>query len=244
MKIKKTVLSTLLLSTAIGTAQAQTAAGKLLLSSQINYNRSKGESNSTSTDPNSPLNSLHQESEQTSFNFSPQIGFFVANNLALGITTSLNSGRLNDTSIREENGNLGASSRNDRTKGVAIGPFVRYYKMLGEKMGFYGQLSGGYQRQTQNYSSNYLGSNGQENYWSETKSTGGYGTLAPGFVFFPTPKIGLELTTGGLSYSRSKSKLVQSSQPYQSNSEGSSSGLGANFGLRYLAIGASFHLGN
>lgn len=224
----------------MGAVQAQTEAGKLLLSGQVNYSQSKGESNST--DPNF-LSTVNQESEQAYFNFSPQAGFFVANNLALGISATLSSGRSKET--RNENGNLNTSSyRDDKSKGVAIGPFVRYYKMLGEKLGFYGQLSGGYQRQTQENNTRYSGNNGNGNYSYETKLTGGYGTLAPGFVFFPTQKIGLELTVGSLSYFKSKNKLVQSSSPYQGSSEGSSSSSGANFGLQYLAVGASFHLGN
>lgn len=243
MSIKKTVLSVLLLGTAMGAAQAQTEAGKLLLSGQVNYNQSEGKSTSSSTDPTFPVAIIHQEIKQASFNFAPHVGFFVADNLALGISASLGSGSGKQTDIRDEAGSLGTYYRNDRTKGISAGPFVRYYKMLGEKMGFYGQLAGGYQRQTQNYSTRYSGNNGQGDYSSETESTGGYGALSPGFVFFPTQKLGIELTMGSLSYSKSESKL-QNAQPYQGSSEGSSSSFGANFGLHYLAVGASFHLGN
>lgn len=242
MKIKKSVLSTLLLGTTIGAAQAQTEAGKLLLSGQVNYSQSKNEFNSTSTNPTLPLATLYHESKRASFSFSPQVGFFVADNLAIGVGVSLNSDRVKEN--RNESGNPYTYNYNSKNKGVTIGPFVRYYKMLGEKTGFYGQLAGGYQHQTQENTTNNSGNNGNNNYSYETKSNGSYGNLVPGFVFFPTPKIGLELTVGSLSYSKSKSELVRSSQPYQETSEGSSSGFGANFGLQYLAIGASFHLGN
>ncbi|WP_022825798.1 hypothetical protein [Hymenobacter norwichensis] len=241
MSIKKSVSSILLLGTAIGTAQAQTEAGKLLVSGQVNYYQSKGES--TSTTPSGSVANVQQDSKQSSFNFAPQIGFFVADNLALGIRGSVGSGKNIET--RNDNGSPNTYHRNDRTKGATIGPFVRYYKMLGERVAFYGQLAGGYQRQIQNNSSYYSGINNEEYYSSEAKSTGGFATLSPGFVFFPTPKLGLELTVGGLSYTASKSESTfQSNQSYQTNYEGTSSSFGANFGLQYLAVGASFHLGN
>lgn len=240
MSIKKSVLSVLLLGTAIGTAQAQTEAGKLLVSGQVNYYQSKGES--TSTNPSGSVANAQQDSKQSSFNFAPQIGFFVADNLALGIRGSVGSGKTIET--RNDNGSPDTYHRNDRIKGVTIGPFMRYYKMLGEKIAFYGQLAGGYQRQTQNNSSYYSGINNEEYYSSEAKSTGGFATLSPGFVFFPTPKVGLELTVGSLSYTASKSESTfQSNQSYQTSYEGNSSSFGANFGLQYLAVGASFHLG-
>lgn len=241
MRTQKTIVGALALSLTIGAAQAQTEAGKLLVSGQVNYYNSEGES--TSANPSGSVANVQQDSKQFSFNFAPQVGFFVADNLALGIRGSVGSGKTIET--RNDNGSPSTYHRNDRTKGVTIGPFVRYYKMLGEKIAFYGQLAGGYQRQTQNNSSYYSGISNEEYYSSEAKSTGSFATLSPGFIFFPTPKLGLELTVGGLSYTTSESESTfQSNQSYQTNYEGSSSSFGANFGLQYLAVGASFHLGN
>jgi hypothetical protein len=239
MKIQKTIASALALSLTVGVAQAQTEAGKLLVSGQVNYFQSEGESTSTTN----ATGSLHQDYKQSSFNFAPQIGYFIADNLALGISVGLGSGRFRNT--RTDANNLGTYRRNDYTKGINVGPFVRYYKMLGERAGFFGQLVGGYQRQNQDNSTDYSGVNGNEYYDYRAKVTGGFATLSPGFIFFPTPKIGLELTVGGISYTKSKSTTQsQSNQYYLDNYEGSSSSFGANFGLQHLAVGASFHLGN
>lgn len=225
----------------MSTAHAQTQAGKLLISGQINYAQSESESNTTST---GLPTTIKLEAKQSGFNFSPQLGFFVADNLVVGVVGGTTTSKRTEDRIESFNGSSGVRYkymyRNTR---VSVGPFVRYYTMVIENLGFYGQLSGGYQRQTNKNSNDSIGQNGIQNYSYEDRATGGYGTLTPGFVYFPTKKIGLELTLGSLLYSKVKSKQ-QNGQLQSGNSEGSSSEFGANFGLQSLAVGASFHLGN
>ncbi|MBO0359474.1 hypothetical protein J0X19_16040 [Hymenobacter sp. BT186] len=242
MRTQKTIVSALALSLTIGAAQAQTEAGKLLISGQVNYAQSESESNTTNA--GLPPTTIKQEAKQSGFNFAPQLGFFVADRLAVGVVGVTSTSKRTDNRTESFSGSSEFVNKYTyRNTTVSVGPFVRYYTMIMENLGFYGQLSGGYQRQTNKNSSDTRGQNGTQSYSYENKATGGYGNLTPGFVYFPTKKIGIELTLGNLVYSKLKNKQ-QNGQLQPGSSEGSSSDFGANFGLQNLAIGASFHLGN
>jgi hypothetical protein len=208
----------------------------------VNYAQSESEFNTTNA--GLPATTIKQEANQSGFNFTPQLGLFVADRLAVGVVGGTTTSKRIDNRTESFNGSSGVVYKYTyRNTTVSVGPFVRYYTMLMENLGFYGQLSGGYQRQTNKNSSDTRGQNGPQNYTYEDKATGGYGNLTPGFVYFPTKKIGLELTLGSLAYSKVNSKQ-QNGQLLPGSSEGSSSDFGANFSLQNLAIGASFHLGN
>lgn len=239
MKIQKLALGALLMGTTMGVAQAQTEAGKLLLNGRVNYSQSKNEFNSIS---GSNLGNADEKRKSHTVGFSPQVGYFVVDNLVVGValgfgtdksTTSRTDYYLNPVSINY-------SETTTTYKNLNVGPFVRYYKMISEKTGFYGQLAGGYQRQLQKYSRHDFGSNTVD-YDNESKTTGGYGSLVPGFVFFPTKKLGLDLTIGDLSYFKNKSKS-QNVPADQGGYEGKNSGFAGNFGIQYLTVGASLHL--
>jgi hypothetical protein len=108
---------------------------------------------------------------QDLFNFTPTVGYFVADNLALGL-----------------NGNLqvyGGNSPFGRGQNIySVGPFARYYRFVGgsDKFALYGQGSVGYSHYSGGYNLGYLG-------------------ITPGLAFFPIPRFGLEASLRGLSYS-------------------------------------------
>jgi len=244
MQIKKSVLSVLALGTTISAAQAQTEAGKLLLTGRVNYSQSTSESNQVGTTPS--LNGItYQQNKQTGFGFLPQIGFFVADKLAIGLSGGISSSQTKEKYTNSSSNITPSYSYTNKyeTKAVSVGPFVRYYHMIGEKVGFYGQLAGGYQRREQESGTTSTGVNTPNDYSYGVKSTGGFANLTPGFVFFPTQKLGLELTVGNLSYSRMKGN-PQGRNPNQADYENTSTVFGADFGLQYLTAGVSFHLGN
>ncbi|WP_324673738.1 hypothetical protein [Hymenobacter sp. GOD-10R] len=228
MKMQKSVCVAVLLGATTSIAQAQTEAGKLLLGGYINYSSTK--TNTT------PLNATPGTNTAKNFNVGPKIGVFVANNLVLGLGVATSYNKQVSSYTDNTNTNPFQYTNTFTVKGIEAGPFVRYYWMIDEKIGFYGQLIGGYQHQKQSSvstSSNY--------YTSEGKSNGGYATVLPGFVFFPTEKFGLELMAGNFSYSKwkgnNRSNMSQSSSNYTSSS------ILTNFGLQYLTIGASLYLG-
>ena len=221
--MKKLALSILSLSL-VASAHAQTGAGHYLLSGLVNYNSSKTDNSSY------PNGQIYKSS---SFQFIPTVGYFVADNLVIGLSGSIT----NNKQEQADNGinqNLNLSQYTAKT----LGPFVRYYKMVNEKFGFYGQLEGSYVT-TANKSS-YETTSGQNNI--TRKARGGSAAIIPGIVFFPIEKIGLQMGIGSIGYSGITERPT-SPTPVPNNLRSKSSGFSTNFGLAYLSLGASLHLG-
>jgi hypothetical protein len=61
-------------------------------------------------------------------------------------------------------------------------------------------------------------------------------------VFFPTPKLGLELTAGNIGYNRYRTKPEYSPAGQTINTTTNSS-FAASFGLSNLTLGASYYIG-
>jgi len=111
--------------------------------------------------------------------------------------------------------------------------------MLGDKVAFYGQLASGYQ-----YSKQTTTADNPNLYSSRSTTQSGFAAFTPGVVFFPTNKLGLEVTVGSISYYRGKQNSRNSAPNYNnSTSHGTTSSFGANFGISQLALGASLYLG-
>ncbi|TGE05633.1 hypothetical protein [Hymenobacter fodinae] len=213
--MKKLTFSILLLGLVSG-AKAQTGAGHYLISGLINYNSSK-----TDNSPNTNSQNIKSQYVQ----FIPTVGYFVADNLAIGL-----SGNIASSKQTQASNSYGYTTN-------SVGPFVRYYKMVTEKLGFYGQLEGNYVSGTNYTTSETV--NGQNT--SSRRTRGGSGTLTPGIVFFPIEKLGLQLGIGNIGYYRTK-ETPKSPVPVNTWST-TSSYFSTNFGLAYLNLGASLHLG-
>jgi hypothetical protein len=239
MNLHNLALGALVLSATLGTAQAQTKSGTLLLSGNINYSSTTSSSKPVGLPFNPMLNS---ETTQQQLGFTPQAGYFVADNLVLGLSLTGVSSRQFESQGYYANNTQNTyltATREVKDKGMAYGPFVRYYHMVGDKAGFFGQLTAARLTSTSvtTYNPAYQGFTSYEQ-----KETGGFGSLTPGFVYFPTAKFGLELTLGSLSYLASTIK-PQNLATGQPNSETKRSTFEAGFGLQYLTVGAAFHLG-
>ena len=224
--MKKTLFGALLLSAATLSAQAQISAGTKLLSGSIGYSQQKRE-----TSNNTP-NSQPLELQNKQFNFTPGIGYFIADNLALGLQGNI--------SLTKNEGYTysgfpsGYNKTESKTRTLSGGVFGRYYKFIGEKVAVYGQLGGGYQNIY--YSNSLFGALTNSN---ANREQGFYAGLLPGIVFFPTDKIGLELTLRGISYNRLTIKDEEGPQ----TSKQVSSNFDFGFGLNDLNLGISLYLG-
>jgi hypothetical protein len=82
---------------------------------------------------------------QDTFNFTPTIGYFVADNLALGLNGNLQL--------------LGGNSSVFGQNSYSVGPFARYYRFVGgsDKFALYGQGSIGYSHYSGGFNFGYLG---------------------------------------------------------------------------------------
>lgn len=221
--MKKGILSLVLLGAAFS-AQAQISAGTTLLSGSIGYTQSENKTENAYLD---------QKSKTQVFNFTPTIGYFVAENLAVGVNLDFESTRTKGTDYYYYGSpylsQFPASYKfNNKTRTINAGLFARYYKFVGEKVAFFGQAGAGY-------------SNFYSNQKDGDRPQGFYGNILPGVTFFPTNKFALELTARGLSYSRVSAKVGATNNG--EDVKAIQNGFDLGFGLQDLRVGASFYLG-
>jgi hypothetical protein len=232
--MKILVLSALTAGATISAAQAQIKEGTTLLGGTIGYN--SGETQNTYTNSASvPV--LHATNKGSQVTFNPKAGFFIADNLAVGLDGLVSAGKSSfSQEVYNGVGQPVTVTGKESAKGWSLGPFVRYYHMVGEQFGFYGQLAGGYQHSTTEANNTPPQAESRT-----TKTTGGYANITPGAVYFLSSKFALELTMGSLGYEKTTMTAAYSS-PSRSEQESTAKGFTASFGLRSLAVGASFYL--
>ena len=231
--MKKTILSAVL-AVAACAAQAQSiSAGTVSLGGNVGYSRSTNKNSSQS----SSGTTYSTETTNSQFSFSPSVGYFVVDNLAVGLNLGYSAYRDGYTTYSPSN-NFALKELDPRTR-FQIGAFAEYYKMLTEQFGITGTLGAGYQNQRyQNY-----GPNGNQTILTY-KGSGYYATLTPGIVFFPVPKLGLSACIGALGYSRFSYDYPEGTGAATPKGyENTNSDFGASFGLSQLVFGGTYYFG-
>ncbi|SDY28386.1 outer membrane beta-barrel protein [Hymenobacter psychrophilus] len=224
--MKKTLIGALFLSAGTLPAQAQISAGTKLLSTSLHY------SYQTTEEVLNSLNSKQGKLVYEEFGFVPSAGYFVTENLAVGLTGQLSVRKRHFGTAASGPGTITGVYLEQKIRTLSGGVFGRYYKFLGEKVALYGQLGVNYQNNYYYFSSRYDSSNGR----------GLYAYLSPGLVFFPSNKIGLELAMRGASYDRmTNERDVINSSATKNTVTTSTFNFG--FGLNDLNLGISFYLG-
>ncbi len=116
------------------------------------------------------------------FTFAPSAGYFITDNLALGLNVALFSGK-------EDDGFGG----DDKYSTIGVGPFARYYKFTSnEKFAFFGELG-------TLFGTAKFRPDGQ----NETKSSFFSVYLSPGFSYFFNEHWALDLSLQGISFAGS-----------------------------------------
>jgi hypothetical protein len=169
---------------------------------------------------------LSSESVNSQFQIAPSVGYFVADNLAVGL--SLGYTATKNTYNSTFSNNLSDLAPNTTFRS---GAYVQYCKMLTDQFGLVGTLGGGYQYNRTTY---IYGPAGNMNS-GETKQKGYYASLTPGTIYFPVPKLGISATVGSLAYSRLK-ETPTSGEPVTTD-------FGASFGLSQLQFGGTYYFG-
>jgi hypothetical protein len=171
--MKKIILSALVCF-ALSTSYAQFEQGRMMVGGSLQL--------STNTDKNKTGNTTVTNGKSTSFALSPQFGYFVVDNLAVGAELSLGLSKFKD-----EDGDSESTSSS-----VSIGPFVRYYF----EPGLFVQGAFG------------IGSAGTSSTFNNTRTETKYGlteySLAAGYAYFLNDNIAIEPMVGFASnaYSR------------------------------------------
>ena len=180
-------------------ANAQTEKGKTILGGNVSYDYTKVKD---------------ADAEGHSLNIQPTVGFFVADNFAVG--TGIGYGY-------EENTGLAAAFAGANKVGAfTVSPFARWYKGDGD-FKFFGQLSVPMAWGTAKQDDTKLG------------NTESYGVaVSPGFAYFPTSKIGIELSVRGLYYQNTTLKP-------ESGEKTSTNSFGLNANSLAPSIGVQFY---
>ncbi|WP_426489699.1 hypothetical protein [Hymenobacter sp. 102] len=216
-------------------AEAQITKGTRLLGGSVGYNQSKN--TSTSRNPTFPATQPEYEQANRSFNVSPRVGIFIADNLAAGLSIGYSSQKATAPYYDYySSGNPVTYQRIDRSNTLYAAPFLRYYYLPTATFGVYGQLTASYG----------MGKNTSENSApnqskNEAKNSGFGIGISPALVFFPIDKLGLELAFGGIGYERNTVKTDAARNQLEGKT--TSSRFGANFGLDQLSLGASYYFG-
>ncbi|NBW37398.1 MAG: porin family protein [Cytophagia bacterium] len=145
------------------TVKAQTAKGNMVIGGSFRF------SSTTQQTTNDDLKS-------SSFGISPSFGYFVSDNLAVGVNVGFNS--VNYTN-------------DDKQSEFDFGPFVRYYKFIADdKFAFTADAGFG------------LGSGKYDSQLSGERKTSSFNVyVSPGFAYFFSPKWSLDFQLQGISYS-------------------------------------------
>lgn len=157
----------------------------------------------------------------TTYHASPSIGYFLTPHLMIGISGGYAH------SVNEQQRQQAGTGYNSyynyagtvKTTSWNVGPIARYYVPVGEKFAFFAESAFGLSSAKVKAESNavYYSGDGQGGQPAGSPwgvPTGGaqisssqemkqgflYGSLAPGVVFFPTPRIGVELKASMINY--------------------------------------------
>lgn len=196
--MKKIWMTFILIGGLFSMAMAQTVQGTFTVGGGVSYSSGKEE------------NIYGGEVKSSTFSFRPSIGYFVVDNLAVGVNLGLTSGK-------QEQG-----SSTYKTSEFQVGPFARYYVFTSnERFAFMAEAA------------LLFGSDKQESGGFEQKGSSTTFYLSPGFTYFLTDRWGLDLQLQGISfYSSDPNKDVD-------NDKESGVTIGADFfnpvlGVRYF----------
>jgi outer membrane protein len=179
--MKKIVLSlAALFAITFANAQEETSGGKGFSNGDMFLSGALGYSTTSTGDIS-----------ESQFRIAPRIGFFVSNNIALG----LELGYITTTSDETYEGPFGPQIYQVENNTFAIGGFGRYYATPANDFSIFGQLSIAYAS-----SKTEISIAGVDSY----KATGFDFGLAPGLSYFVSDNLALEATFGILSYTTAK----------------------------------------
>jgi len=137
----------------------------------------------------------------TSFNVVPSFGYFVSNNVAVGTGVGYTYNK-NISSFR-------------LSQAFVVAPTARYYVGLSDQFKFFGQLA----VPMAFGNSKFIDANGVEGNKLETTTSIGV-NVAPGFAFFPTKKVSIEVSVNGLGYNNLTAKNELTGNKQKTNSFG------------------------
>ncbi|MDX2189626.1 MAG: hypothetical protein SFY32_07165 [Bacteroidota bacterium] len=185
--MKKIILSTLFIGFSI-ISNAQVSKGTLAIGGQIGLSFESSKNKSTfgavTTETDGPA--------ITKFSILPAVQYFVIDKFSIGI----NVGYQLSSSYQKSTSTFGGTSFEvtNSSGAFVVAPFARYYYMLSENFGFFGQAAVPLMFGT----NTTISKSGSTSVTTDLPYSSFGFQLTPGIVFFPTKKIGIEATLGNI----------------------------------------------
>lgn len=183
---KKLIIAAALCGLALG-SRAQTEKGNFLLGGNYSFNSKKDNA---------------EAPRINSFTIGPKFGYFIGNNLAIGLDASYIYSSRDSwvTYTTRQAGPVREFNYGFRYHGFNFAPFIRHYIDLNTRFKFFSNLSVSAGKNTGKYTGEYTGESAENYVKYESRNYGA--SLSPGFAFFPTKKLAIEFSTYLLNYQR------------------------------------------
>jgi len=212
---------------------ASLSKGKILVGGQLSFGGSD----------NSTLDTLQKyDLKNSSFQFNPNFGYFIKDNLAVGL--SMNLGYSTSSQTYENSYNNTITKTTSTTNGLSygFGVFARQYLKIADKFMFYINesvsliLSNNETKRTNsdagyNFSSNYPAT-------EENKKNDINLSVTPGLIYFLTPKLGLQTSFGNIYFNKSNS--TDKNLNFDNHNNSSNYGINLNSSTFYLGLNYYF----
>ena len=211
---------------------AQTEKGSVLVGPSFNIQNYKSDTRPVNAIANSQTNN------QKNINVSLGLGYFIADNVVVGAYYQNSYGKREYDSNPTNGGAIYHSDNTDFMNYVGL--FGRDYKMVSEKLGFFGNLELAYQfGKGKSFTENttIFGSTKTE---TNSNSKGFFAGVRPGIVYFIKERIALEATFGSLSFnSATQVNYTGGVKTDQVKNEN----FNLDFGARSFFFGLNFYFG-
>ncbi len=198
-------------------AYAQFSAGTIAVGGGISISseNTKYESGSTTVEGD----------PTTSFNLSPSVGYFLADDLEVGVQVDF-------TRSGQSGEDFNGDDYSEVSTIFAFGPYARKYFSLGESAAFYGEAGLGIGAGKSKYEQ------GSTTYEYNKMSIFSVG-VTPGFVFRPAERIGVELSAGFFGFTSVKSEDPEGDDEDLTTK---SNDFGLSLDLSNVSLGVKFYL--
>lgn len=175
------------------------------------------------------------------YNFKPMVGYFIADNLAVGLDLSYGRGRYGGERTFVANEVIGTYSNESEASQYGTGIFARYYSNISPKLKVFIHAQIDYSVEFSEYTETKADSLRQvtrieaSSYETETNRKSVF--VGPGLAFFPSSRIGIQATFGSIGYSRSQTINNRFEETRTQNS----SGFGVNANSANFMLGFNYH---
>lgn len=222
LKTMKKLFITFLMGTAIISAQSE--KGTKFIGGTFNL------SGSTTNQTNNLLGTPYQNSS-AGYGISPEIGYFLKKNLAIGASINLYQSKTNN----DGNGNSPLDYSTAKYNNIGASIFMKYYHPIYEKLYFLLNPSIGYGHAKNDFTNYNYSSN---SFSGSTTKTNSFGvSIIPGISYFASSRLSFQTTFGNLFYNNSKN--TNSGVNYDNTSKGDNYGL--NLSSATLTFGMSYY---